>query len=104
MHELVFIARRRFQERKERIWDGGFGRWFDGKKSDAGVKKKKTSPDRWGHGVSDARENAAARSHELARPAAGFAGFGPRQGNGGKGERAARSGERASWWAAGLKA
>jgi hypothetical protein len=41
MRELVFIARRRFQERKERIWEGGFGRWFDGKKSDAGMKKKK---------------------------------------------------------------
>jgi hypothetical protein len=41
VRELVFIAQRRFKERNGRIWKESFDRWNSGKKSDAGVRRKK---------------------------------------------------------------
>jgi hypothetical protein len=54
MRGLGFIARRRFQERKGGIWETDSVGGNDGKKSVAGLGRKKM-PDRWFHGVSDTR-------------------------------------------------
>jgi hypothetical protein len=56
--------------RKEgRDLGNGFDRWLRWKEIRAGVGRKKMSPDRWSHGVSDAREET--RQRALASQAAG---------------------------------
>jgi hypothetical protein len=83
MRELAFIARRRFQERKEGIWETDSIGGSKGKKSVAGVEKKKTLPDKRDHGVSDTQRGKESAARELGC--------------------AREKGERASWWAAGPK-
>jgi hypothetical protein len=107
MRELVFIARRRFQERKEIIWEGGFGRWFDRKKSDAGVKKKKVAltggPAMSATAERKTRQRARASLLGQRPDSLGSAQGGETEGKE-SGPRAREKGERASWWAAGPKA
>jgi hypothetical protein len=71
----------------------------DGKKSVAGVEKKKMSPDRWDHGVSDTQRRKHGSALARACWAIGWAWPKRRSGT-----RAREKSEWASWWAAGPKA